>query len=189
MKNYDELWKALDIFILGYRRKGGLIPQDIVEDLKSVKTMISIYQMEPSSVEIITNIESLLNRIEVSLLYLAETNFGKEYAEDYSRKILEAKTRENDELIPPSGYTMNIPRWEHYVRFRLTGIMERKDVDDLAKILDLICDWKNADSVTVHGDKQRVLNFIQIISDKTRRSRESNGDTYSLHERPDEFLS
>ena len=42
MDDYNKLWKALDVFALAYREKGGFVPQEIVDDLKSAKTLINI---------------------------------------------------------------------------------------------------------------------------------------------------
>jgi hypothetical protein len=172
LKNYNSLWKALELLIAEFRQKSGTIPNEIIEDLKSAKTLISILNADPSQIEIITDLESHLGKMEATLLYLAETKFGKEYADEYSKRLIDTKMRSVDqENVSSSRFIIGIPRGAHMIRFKLDDTIGRKDVEELVQNLKLSYKWQDKDIVIIYGAEEKIKTFIQKVANKTGKTK------------------
>ena len=172
MENYNSLWKILDALVAEFRRKSGTVPQEIIDDLKSAKTMISVLNADPSSIEIITELESLLGKIEATLLFLVEADFGKEYANEFSKRIMDMRMGGfNQEIVSTPRFIAGIPRRAHWIRFKIDDIMGRMDVEGLAHGLGLSYKWQNNDLIIIYGDKEKIKTFIQKVAEKTDKSK------------------
>ena len=119
IETHVHLWKTLETLILDLKRKGALIPQEVIEDLKSAKTMISIYEIDSSYMENLSDIEFLFNKVEISLISIAEADFGKEYGDECLRRISETRKINNSQKhVSSSNFVLGIPKGEHWIKFK-----------------------------------------------------------------------
>ncbi|MDQ1279560.1 MAG: hypothetical protein QG670_822 [Thermoproteota archaeon] len=169
---YAALWKMLDVLITEFKRRGGAVPQELIEELRTSKSMISILDADPSSIDTITEVEILLGKIESTLLYLAEADFGKEYANEYSKRIIDARAgfSDQDNIFSPRFVT-GIPRGMDWIRFKTDDNMNRTEVEELAHNFGLLSRQQDNDSVIIYGDKEKIREFIQRVAEKIGKTK------------------
>ncbi|MCJ7770903.1 DUF2096 family protein, partial [Candidatus Bathyarchaeota archaeon] len=114
--NYEHLWKELEALVIDTRSRGKEIPPEVVEDLKSAKTLMTIQRVDPSS-PIMEDVEDYLRRVEAALLTYAENDFGKEYSDHWFQRIQEAKAKGLQETARTQvGLVTGIPRDQQWIR-------------------------------------------------------------------------
>ena len=167
MQPYFRVWQVLEDLALELKKRSKLVPQETIADLKSARTMISVYERDPTYSENVIQVESLLGKIEANLIYVAETHFGRAFADDYQRKIVDARIVSEKNTPPfPSRFIPDIPSGEHWMRFTSTDTSERKDIEELVKKLDL-SHRLEAESLIIHGDEKRIKELVKMIAEKT----------------------
>jgi hypothetical protein len=168
--NYDPLWKVLDRLILDLRVKGETIPKDVVDDLKSAKTLMDVYKSDVSYADTVSRIEHYLRSIESQILYLAETDFGIEYAEKCLEKINEARKKGNEpSRVPASKFISGVPRGAHWVRIKTTEVIEPDEIKDLAENLNLSYKLQEEGFILVHGDEGKVKTLLKEIAERMKK--------------------
>jgi len=168
--DYTNLWKVLEELYNELTKNRVTIPREFMDDLKSVKTLINIYKVDTSTVNVATEIELLLEKIESNLLYLAESDIGKEYAEKWLKKIYEARKKGlGTRTTLPSRFVTGVPKNEHWIRIKISDLIKDKDLDVLLDKFNLSSKIQKDEYLLVHGKEQNVKNFIKEIGKKIRK--------------------
>ena len=89
---HEEVWKILDSLIVEFRRRGETIPINVIEDLRSAKTLMQVLRADTKHVENVPSIEMYLGNVESYLIFTAHQKFGAEFAESWMKKLREAIT-------------------------------------------------------------------------------------------------
>ena len=172
LQTYTKVWQILEELTLEYKRRGKTVPQEIIDDLKSAKTMIAVYERDPSYPENVLQVESLLGKIEANLLYIAEADFGRAFADGYQKRILDARlVTQEKKTAPPSRFIPGIPSGEHWIRFKPTDAAERRDVEELARSLGLSSRLERNGSLILHGDEKKIKDLVQKIAEKAGKAK------------------
>ncbi|MFH0897557.1 MAG: DUF2096 family protein [Candidatus Bathyarchaeota archaeon] len=170
--NYEYLWKIVEELSAELTGKGVAIPPELVDDLKSAKVYISIHKMNSTELHISEKIEIYMESLESNLLYLAESNVGKDYADEWLKKIYRAQTEKTPE--PPAASTRfvsAIPKGEHWIKINLLGLMVDKDVCELLKTLNLSSTAQEGGYLLVHGKEENVKTFVKKVGEKIGRKK------------------
>ena len=167
--NYDGLWKILEKLMAELMGKGVTIPQELMEDLKSAKFYISIYKTNPTALDIAENIELYIENVESNLLYLAESDMGKAYADEWLRKIYSAREEESKPTTAATGFVMAIPKSEHWIRINLSDFMVEEDIQELLKMLNLSSTPQENGYLLIHGKEENVKAFVKKVGEKIER--------------------
>jgi hypothetical protein len=172
--NYDALWKTLDALLIEVRRKGSTVAQDVVDDLKSARTLINIYAADPTSTDTLAQIEDYLRRVESSLLFLAEADHGTAYAEAIMARLGTARTL-GDDPAPPEvpRFIPGITPGQHWVRIDTRDTIDRAALTALAADMGLTLTMQGAHHAVIRGDKATVTRLLQRVTEQTRRTRGS----------------
>ncbi len=167
--NYEHLWRVLEDLFVELTNKGVTVPEELLNDLKSAKTLITIYNAEPTALEAATQIEMYLDNVESNLLYLAESNLGKEYANNLLTKINEARQKGLEEKVPvPSKFVPGVQKSEHWIRIDISDLISGKELDSLLKRLNLSSKPQEDGYLLIHGKEENVKAFVKEISEKIK---------------------
>ncbi len=167
--NYEYLWKELEALIIDLRSKGKRVPIEVVEDLKSSRTLMTIQTIDLSS-QINAEVEDLLRRTEIALLSDAESYLGKNYADKWLRRIQESKSKEpNDTQKRRSSFLTGIPKGEDWVRVRVSELIDMMDLVQMSSSLGLACMKENEDMIIIHGSPERIKVFMRQLAGKVKR--------------------
>jgi len=168
--DYIIVWKVLEELYNELSKTRTTIPRELVEDLKSVKTLINIHKVDETTLNIATDIEFNLEKIESNLLFLAESDLGKECAEKWLKKIYEArKLGLIKKTTVPSRYISGVPKNEHWIRIKTSGLINDKELEVLLDKFNLSSKTQKDEYILVHGMKMDVQKFIKEIGKKIRK--------------------
>ncbi len=167
---YDEVWKVLADFLIELQEGEEPIPTEIMEDLRSAKTMIQILKADPSRAENLVRIEGYLENVESYLVFAARDKLGLEYAENWMRKITEARTKviEKEKAEVPSRFFPGMPRGKHWVRIQISNYTPLKEIESLASETGLSCRMQQNGYVLVYGEDEKIKLFVRKMAEKFR---------------------
>lgn len=169
---YVNLWKVLEELYNELSKTGVTIPRGLVDDLKSVKTLINIYKVDITALNVVTEIELYLEKIESNLLYLAESDLGKEYAEEWLKKIYEARKKGlNKRTTLPSRFVSGVPKNEHWIRIKTADLIDDQDLEVLLDKFKLSSKTQKDEYILIHGEEKNVQNFIKEVGKKIGKKR------------------
>ena len=169
MENYKEVWKVLDELVVMMRSKGVNVPKKVIADLRSAKASINMYNLDQSKIETLSKIEIYLGNVEQTLLYLTEVNVGKDLADEYLRKIFDARGKV-DEVKRTVSSTLipRVPRDQHWIRVRIDADMDKEEYKILAKDLNLSLKTQEDGLLIIHGEKDKIKKLIKKVAEKRK---------------------
>jgi len=165
--NYEYLWKTLEELIGELTRNGVTVPRELVDDLKSAKTLINIHKVDPTVLDIATEIELYLGKIESNLLYLAELDVGKEYADECLRRIYDARRRGMGEQVAVTPrFVSGVPKGEYWIRIKASDLISEGDLGELLEKLNLSSKPQRNGYLLIHGKEENVKALIKEVGEK-----------------------
>ncbi len=170
LENYEEIWRTLADLARVMQERGERIPREVMRDLKSAKTLITIFRMDPSQGQIASRIETYLDNVEMRLIYAAETKFGKELAERWIKKLSEARTKSlKPKPISVSKFIPALLRDKRWVRIRITEDIRRDRVESIAAGLGLSFKMQEDGYLLVYGEEKGIKKFIKGVANEIKR--------------------
>jgi hypothetical protein len=172
---YQQWWETLESLIAEFRKRQAPVSADIMTSLRSAKTMINVYKVDITHSESIPMIERYLVDIESTLINTAKEKLGPACAEEWLGKLDKArKQREDAEAeTAASRFITGVPRNGHWIRVLTSDDLLKEDVERLADGLKLSHKTQKDGYVLVHGDEEKVKEFVKKMAEKCRRTQES----------------
>lgn len=165
---YEGRWKVLADMAACFRKKGESVPQNVLKDLRSAKTMIQVLKADPTHVENIQKVEEYLQSVESKLVLTAQEKFGEKFVQEWMRRLGKAGKKEYEERLEVSRFVPRLPRGEHWVRVQVSENVPIKDVESLAERNRLSHKMQKDGYMLVYGDKERVKLFVKKMAEKQR---------------------
>lgn len=163
---YSEAWKVLADLVLELRKKGETIPANVMNDLRSAKTMIQVFKVDPKHVENIPQIETYLESVESYLFLVAEEKYGVEFAKKWMEKLSQARRKVEEAEETVSKFVPGLPRGKHWVRVQVSKDIPRKKIERLAKEERLSCKMQKNGYMLVYGDAKSIKSFVKALAEK-----------------------
>jgi hypothetical protein len=170
--SYEEKWKVLADLLTELRKKGEKIPPDVINDLRSAKTMIQILKADQTHIESIPRIETYLRNVESYAVLVAQEKLGTEFVERWLRKLEKAKKTEIEEKkkVTPR-FVPGLPRDKNWVRIQISEDTPREDVESLVKENKLLCKMQKNSYMLVYGNGESIKSFVKKMAKKFRGTR------------------
>lgn len=159
---YGEAWKVLADLIVELRKKGETIPANVMNDLRSAKTMIQVFKADPKHIENITRIETYLESVESYLFLVAQEKYGAKFVEEWMEKLSQSR-RKLEEAETVSKFVSGLPRGKHWVRVQISKDTPRKEIERLAKEEKLFCKMQKNGYMLVYGNIKSVKSFVKNL--------------------------
>ena len=168
MTNYNAAARVLDEFMLeliekGTTIKGMTIPPHVVDDLKSGRSLINIEQRQPGDADIGTKIAAILQNVEMNLLSLSETSVGREYADEWQKRIDGAYREEPVSPSPKPSFVSGVPKGKHWVRVQTAELTAVGELQKLLGDFALSALTQEDGYMLIHGEKEDVSAFLKEI--------------------------
>ena len=169
--NYDAIWRVLSDLITEFNKKGVRVPPQIINDLRSSKTMIQVLKADPSCTECIPRLQSYLENVESYLILEAQEKFGADFAERWMRKIETARRLALEEELEAEAprFVTDVPRDKFWVRIQISEDIPKEMLENLTKEFNLSYKLQENNYLLVFGEKQNVKSFIRKIAQHMRR--------------------
>jgi hypothetical protein len=172
--NYEYLWKALEELIVELKKKRVTVIHELVDDLKSAQTLIKIYRTDPTALEVATEIERYLEKVEANLIYLARSDVSKEYGDDCLKRLYEARMKGlREKAKVPTTFVSGVPKGAHWIRLKISELIDDEEVDMLMEKLGLTSAMQEDGYLLIHGKEDSVKAFIREVSEKIRNKEAS----------------
>ena len=168
---YEQWWKTLERLISDLKKKHVEVPEDVISSLKSVKTMITVYQVDPSCSSLILDIEKQLLAVESILVTIMRKNLGKTYSENFFRKLEKARIETGSKPVTKQRIFSHLPKDEHWIRILTSNDILGEDVQKLAEELGLSADLQKDSYILIHGEKSKIKEFVKRMAEECRKKR------------------
>ncbi len=171
---YQRWWETLETFIAEFREKQLTILPEVMASLRSAKTLISIYRADTARLESIPTIEGYLMEVESTLINTAKEKLGSACAEEWVNRLDKARKEDEERAdAAPSRFIPGLPRDEHWIRILPSDELLKEDVERLADELKLSHRIQEGGYILLHGDEEKVKEFVKKMAEKCRRTQKS----------------
>ena len=168
--NYDKKWKILADLITELKEQKKIVPVEIMNDLRSAKTIIQILKADPTSVETISRIEKYLRNIESYVISTGE-ELNKTIAENWLKKLKDKKMEKTEKINEKTTFIHGIPRNEKWVRIKISTVVIPENLKKIAKANNLTYKKQKNDHIIVHGDPKNIKKMIKTITEHVTKAK------------------
>jgi hypothetical protein len=163
---YSSAWQVLENMIADFRKRGINVPEEVMINLKSAKTMIKILKADPSHGETLLKIEEYLGNVEYYLVSEGQKTLGEEYANGWLKRLEEANRKTDEE--EESRFVAGLPHEGKWIRIKPSAEFTIEKLKKSAKELNLSYNIQNDGYLLVHGTDECIKEFIKKIAAKYR---------------------
>jgi hypothetical protein len=163
--NYFTAWKVLEEMIVDFRKKGMVVPAEIMSDLKSAKTLASVLKADPTRVDVAQKAEEYLLNVESHVVSEGEKMFGSKYVKEWLKRLEEAerKTFEEEE---ETKFVTGIPREHKWIRVKSSDEMSVEKLKVLAEKSKLSYNVQSDGYLLVYGKDECIKEFVKKMAAK-----------------------
>lgn len=152
------------------QKKGEKIPPEIMDDLRSAKTIIQVLKADPTSTENNASADKYLRNVESYVILTAE-KFGTETVEDWLKKLKETKKLEQkDEKVQPN-FVHGVPRDKNWVQIQISKDTPKDLVIKYAQKNGLSYVERENGQIIVYGNKENIKSYVKSMAEQFRVSR------------------
>ncbi len=169
--SYERKWKLLADLLTEVQERGEKIPADVLNDLRSAKTMIQVLKADPTHIESISRIDTYLRTVESYTIFTMEKQ-GKENVEEWLKKLKEPERVENNEKgKTTSRFVTRVPRNKNWMRIQISEDIHREEMKKLAKENGLSYRLEKNGYIIVYGDKENIKSLVKRLAEQFRGAR------------------
>jgi len=158
-----SVWKVLDQMIADLRKGNVPIPDKIMNDLKSAKTVLNTPKTPSDTGEALTKIDAYLANVESCLVSEGEKRFGKQYSDEWLKKLDKA-SREANEEEERERFVHGLPREHKWVRIKSSNDLPIEKLKNLANESNVSCRRQKDDYLLVYGKDEHIKDFVKKMT-------------------------
>lgn len=169
--NYEQKWKVLADLLTELQERGEKVPADVINDLRSAKTMIQVLKADPTHTENRSRIDTYLRNVESYAIFTTEKH-GTEIVKEWLKKLEEPKTVKNKEKREEaSRFIPRAPRDKNWVRIQISEDIPREDVKKLVEESGLSYETQKNGYMLVYGDGEKIKSLVKRLAEQFRGAR------------------
>lgn len=167
--SYNKKWKVLADLLAELQESGGKIPADVINDLRSAKTMIQVLKADPAHTENVFQIETYLRNVEAYAIPTFEKH-GKEKVEEWLKKLEEPKRIENNEKKDEYRF-VKVPRDNDWMRIQISEDIPGEEIKNLVKEKGLSYRIQKKGYMLVYGNREDIKALVKKLAEQFRGAR------------------
>ncbi len=169
--SYEEKWKILADFLIELQERGKKTPVEIMDDLRSAKTIIQILKADPTHTESISRIETYLRSVESYAIFAAE-KLETEIAEEWLKKLEDPiRVEKKEKREASSRFIHGFPRDKNWVRIQISEDTPLEAVKKLVTKSKLSYKKQEKGYMIVYGNRDNIKSFVKSMAEQFRGSR------------------
>lgn len=169
--SYERKWKLLADLLTQLRERGQEVPADVLNDLRSAKTMIQVLKADPTDIESISRIDTYLRTVESYAIFTMEKE-GKENVEKWLKKLEAPERVENCEKgMVISKFVTRVPRNENWMRIKISDDIHGEEIRKLVEEEGLSCRLEKNKYIIVYGEKKKIKSLVKRLAEQYSGSR------------------
>ena len=163
---YLAAWKILEKMITDFRKRGIVVPAEIMSDLRYAKTLINILKADPSRVDTSQKVDEYLLNVESYLVSEGQKIFGTEYVENWLKRLDEASKKILEKEEEKTKFLPGVPREHKWIRVKPSTELPIEKLKTLAEESHLSYNFQNDGYLLVYGEDGRIKEFIKKMATK-----------------------
>jgi hypothetical protein len=163
---YVAAWKVLEEMITDLRKKGIAVPAEVMGDLRSAKTLISVLKADVSRVDTSQKIEEYLLHVESYLVSEGQKLFGAEYVQEWLKRLDEASRKVSEAEEEETRFIPGIPRERKWIRVKPSAEISMEKLKLLADESHLLYNVQKDGCLLVYGEDERIKDFVKKMATK-----------------------
>jgi len=163
---YSAIWKVLEEMVADFRKRGAVVPAEIMSDLKSAKTLISVLKVDPSRVDTSQKVDEFLLKVESCLISEGQKMFGTGYVEEWLKRLDEASKKISEKEEEETKFIPGVPREHKWIRVKPLAELPIEKLKTLAEGSHLSYDVQSDGCLLVYGKDKCIKEFIKNMAKK-----------------------
>ena len=163
---YLAAWKVLEEMIADFRKRGIVVPAEIMRDLRSAKTLINVLKADPSRVDTSQKIDEYLLNVESHLVSEGQKTFGTGYVEEWLKRLDEASKKMLEEEKEETKFIPGLPRDHKWIRVKPSSELPVEKLKAAVEELHLSYNVQTDGFLLVYGEDGRIKEFIKKMATK-----------------------
>lgn len=166
---YSARWKILEEIIIEFRKKSLPVPETVMNDLKSAKTLIRLMDTGEGQGEITPKVEQYLSSVEAYLVTEGQKIFPPERIDEWLRRLevsscdtcagqAEQAREEEVRFVP------GLPRDQKWVRVKPITSLPQEKLEQLAKDSGLSVNLEKDGHLVVYGKAEDIREFVKRMT-------------------------
>lgn len=169
--SYKKKWKVLADLLAKLQESGEKIPADVINDLRSAKTMIQVLKADPTRAENVSRVDKYLRTVEAYAILTMEKQ-GKEDVEEWLKKLKEPKRGENNETKETdSRFVTSVPRNKNWMRIQISEDRPVEEIKKFVKENGLSYRTQENGYMLVYGNGENIKSFVKKLAEQFRGTR------------------
>ena len=164
--SYEKKWKILADLLIELQKRGEKTPTEIMNDLRSAKTVIQVLKADPTHTECISRIDTYMRNVESYAIFAAE-NLGLRTVEKWLKKLKDPKRiKRKEKMETASRLILGIPRDKNWVRIQISDDTPLEAVEKLVKISELSYKIQENGQMIAYGNKENIKSFVKKMAEQ-----------------------
>jgi len=168
--SHEKKWKILADLLIELQEMGEKIPANVMNDLRSAKTIIQVLKADPTHIESISRIDTYLRSVESYTIFAAE-KLGTETVEEWLKKLKDTKKVKKEEKATVSRFTPGVPRDKSWMRIKISDDTPLEDVKKFVIENKLSYKMQENGYILLYGDEENIKSFVKRMVEQFRGSR------------------
>jgi len=168
--SYEERWKNLADLLTELQERGEKIPAEVINDLRSAKTMIQVLKADPTHTENISRIDIYMRSVESYAIFAAE-KLGTETVEEWLKKLDTKRVKKKEDRETGSRFSSGVPRDKSWMRIKISDETPLEDVKNLVRESKLSYKMQENGYMLVYGNEKNIKSFVKRLTEQFRGSR------------------
>jgi hypothetical protein len=165
---YEEKWKILADLLTELQERGEKIPAEVINDLRSAKTMIQVLKADPAHTENISRIDTYLRNVESYAIFTAEKG-GTETVEEWLKKLEEPKrVKKKEKRDAAPRFVPRVPRDKNWLRIQISKDIPQEDMKKLVKESGLSYKMQKNGYMLVYGNGKNIKSLVKKLAEQFR---------------------
>ena len=163
-------WKLLEEMTITLKKKGATIPENIMGDLRSAKSMIKLHCTQAQGAgDVLQKAEELTANVEAFLVNEAQKFFDSEKVDSWLRRLEEANAEICEEPVIEDKFVTGVPRDQKWVRVEPVNTLSTHRLGQLALEQNLQITPQKDGKLLVYGQAQSLREFIKKMTEEEKR--------------------
>lgn len=163
------VWKVLEEMVIELRKKPGIIPSKILNDLKSAKVLLEITDREEKKQEETSlKIEHYLENIEIYIFNEIQKKFETKIVKEWLNRLGEAR-RKIIQIKEENKFISGVPRDQKWIRVKPISELPKEMVEKIAEDENLMVSSYKDGKITIYGETKNIQNFIKKITNRVSK--------------------
>ena len=156
--------RVLEEIVTTLRKNGLTIPTNVMNDLKSARTTIDFLRSGASPEESVPKIEGYLANVEAFLISQMEKTCGEKTADQWLKRLDDARKQTNDEDEKKTRFVRGLPREGKWIRVKPSSQLPVAKLKVMAEESSLKYSVQEDGSLLVSGKGSQIKDFVRKMT-------------------------